>query len=92
MLLRPGDDLVHRFFRIGARAPWHAYLSKTSAESFLKSRVFQRWFPEMVGSRDGCSRDGSRDGRVRLLDEGDKAHLRFVDRISIAMFSCASLP
>jgi hypothetical protein len=43
MLPRSGDDLVDRFFRIGARAPWHAYLSKTSAESFSKSRVFQRW-------------------------------------------------
>jgi hypothetical protein len=29
---------------------------------------------------------------VCVLDEGDDAHLRFVDRISIAMFSCASLP
>lgn len=61
MLLRPGDDLVHRFFRIGARAPWHAYLSKTSAESFLKSRVFQRWLvpemvvPEMVPEMVGCA-------------------------------------
>ena len=43
MLPRSGDDLVHRVFRIDARAPWHAHLSKTSGESFLKSRVFQGW-------------------------------------------------
>ena len=67
MLPRSGDDLVHRVFRIDARAPWHAHLSKTSGESFLKSRVFQGW-----GHNEATQR---RENQPAYLDIGTPGRL-----------------